>query len=79
MKAKDLRERSASDLQELNKSLPKELFNAKMKNFTNQLDDTSSLGKSRKDIARVKTLLRQKELALQPVAGSADASGSVQK
>ncbi len=72
MKAKDLRERSVDDLKELDKTLPKELFNAKMKNFTNQLDDTSSLGKSRKDIARVKTLLRQKELALEPVAGSAE-------
>lgn len=72
MKAKDLRERSVDDLKELDKTLPKELFNAKMKNFTNQLDDTSSLGKSRKDIARVKTLLRQKELALEPVAGSTD-------
>ena len=72
MKAKDLRERSVEDLKELDKTLPKDLFGAKMKNFTNQLDDTSSLGKSRKDIARVKTLLRQKELALEPVAGSAE-------
>lgn len=72
MKANDLRERSVDDLKELDKTLPKELFNAKMKNFTNQLDDTSSLGKSRKDIARVKTLLRQKELALEPALGSAE-------
>lgn len=72
MKANDLRERSVEDLKELDKTLPKELFNAKMKNFTNQLDDTSSLGKSRKDIARVKTLLRQKELALEPAAASTE-------
>lgn len=71
MKAKDLRERSVEDLKELDKSLPRDLFGAKMKNFTNQLDDTSSLGKTRKDIARVKTLLRQKELALEPVAAGA--------
>lgn len=71
MKAKQLRERSVEELKDLEKSLPRELFNARMKNFTNQLDDTSSLGKSRKDLARVKTLLRQKELALEPVTGSA--------
>lgn len=71
MKAKDLRERSTEDLKELQKSLPRDLFGAKMKNFTNQLDDTSSLRKTRKDIARVNTLLRQKELALEPVADKA--------
>ena len=74
MKTNDLREHSVEALKELDKTLPRELFNAKMKNFTNQLDDTSSLGKSRKDIARVNTLLRQKELALEPVAGSTDAT-----
>lgn len=62
MKSKDLKERSAEDLRELEKSLAKDVFQARFKNFTNRLDDTSAIGKARKDLARVKTLIRQAEL-----------------
>ncbi len=65
MKAKDLRERSVEDLRELEKSLAKDTFQNRFKNFTNRLDDTSAIKKSRRDLARVKTLLRQQELAAQ--------------
>jgi large subunit ribosomal protein L29 len=65
MKAKDLRERSAEDLRELEKSLAKDTFQNRFKNFTNRLDDSSLLNKTRKDLARVKTILRQQELAAQ--------------
>jgi large subunit ribosomal protein L29 len=68
MKANDLRERSVEDLKELAKSLSRELFQARMKNFTNRLDKTSSLGETRRTIARVQTVLRQKALGLEPVA-----------
>ena len=61
MKAKDLRERSVEDLRELEKSLTREAFTARFKNFTNRLDDTSTIGKARRDLARVKTILRQLE------------------
>lgn len=59
MKSKDLRERSVEDLRELEKSLAKDLFQHRFKNFTNRLDDTSSIKKARRDLARVKTLLVQ--------------------
>lgn len=62
MKAKDLRERSNEDLKELEKSLAKDTFTARFKNFTNRLDDTSQIKKTKRDLARVKTLLRQAEL-----------------
>ena len=62
MKAKDLRERSNDDLKELEKSLAKDTFTVRFKNFTNRLDDTSTIGKTKRDLARVKTLLRQAEL-----------------
>ncbi len=65
MKAKDLRERSVEDLRELEKSLAKDTFTNRFKNFTNRLDDTSAIGKSRRDLARVKTILRQMEVAAQ--------------
>ena len=60
MKAKDLRERSTEDLAELKATLSKDLFSHKMKNFTGQLDDTSLIGKTRKDIARIELLLSER-------------------
>ena len=60
MKAKDLRERSVEDLKELEKSLQKDTFTHRFKNFTNRLDDTSLINKTKRDLARVKTILAQK-------------------
>jgi large subunit ribosomal protein L29 len=59
-KAKDLRDRKVEDLKEMEKTLEGELFQARFKNFTNRLDDTSSIKKSRRDLARVKTVLVEK-------------------
>jgi len=59
-KASDLRERTLDDLKELEKTLSRELFTARFKNFTNRLDDTSSLQKHRRDLARIKTILVEK-------------------
>ena len=61
MKAKDLKERSSEDLSTLRASMLKDLFSYRMKNFTDQLEDTSLLGKARRDIARIETLLRERE------------------
>jgi large subunit ribosomal protein L29 len=60
MKASELRERSLEDLQSLEKDLAKQLFDHRFKNHTNRLDDTSLLPKTKRDIARVKTLIAQK-------------------
>ncbi len=63
MKAKDLRERSTEDLAELKTSIEKDLFSHRMKNATDQLGDTSLLGKARKDIARVELILQERRVA----------------
>ena len=63
MKAKELR---AKDMAELNKELlelRKAQFSLRMQAATQQLQNTSQIGKVRKDIARVKTLLREKAAA----------------
>ncbi|MES1185597.1 MAG: 50S ribosomal protein L29 [Myxococcales bacterium] len=60
MKAKDLRERTTEDLAELKATMSKDLFSHKMKNFTGQLDDTSLINKTRKDIARIELLLSER-------------------
>ena len=62
MKSKDLRERSVEDLRELEKSITRDTFTNRFKNFTNRLDDTSTINKAKRDLARVKTILRQLEL-----------------
>jgi large subunit ribosomal protein L29 len=63
MKSKDLRERSTEDLQTLKASIQKDLFSFRMKNWTDQLEDTSLLSKTRRDIARIETILRERETA----------------
>lgn len=61
MKAKDLRERATADLEELKAQLSKDLFSYRMKNFTDQLDDTSLIRKSRRDIARIEQILAERK------------------
>ena len=61
MKSKDLRERSSEDLAALKASIQKDLFSYRMKNWTDQLEDTSLLSKSRRDLARIETILRERE------------------
>lgn len=60
MKAKDLRERSSEDLATLKASMTKDLFSYRMKNFTDQLQDSSLLGKARRDVARIETILAER-------------------
>jgi large subunit ribosomal protein L29 len=63
MKAKDLRERSTEDLVELKGSMTKDLFSYRMKNFTGQLDDTSLVNKTKKDVARIELILHERTLS----------------
>ena len=76
MKAADLREKSLEDLVELEKSLARDFFKARLKNFTNQLDDTSAVRKTKRDRARVLTLLRQKKQGSAPAASASSATAS---
>jgi len=75
MKASELRERSTEDLVELEKILKKELFSSRMKNFTNQLEDTSVLRSKRRDIARIESVLREREIANEQSAAPAAPGG----
>ena len=73
MKAKDLVGRTDESLAELEKSLAGDIFQARFKNFTNRLNDTASLRRLRRDLARVKTILAQRAQAAQ--AGALAAEG----
>jgi large subunit ribosomal protein L29 len=59
MKSKDLRNMSVDDLRSKDKELVQELFNLKFQLHTGRLEDTSKLSSLKKDIARVKTVLRE--------------------
>ena len=61
MKAKELRELSLDELKQREEDLTGEYFNLKFQYATNQLSNTMKLSQTRKDIARIKTILREKE------------------
>ena len=68
MKSKDLRERTTEHLKELEKQLAGDVFQARFKNFTNRLNDTALIRRTRRDLARVKTILTQRAAAAAPAA-----------
>jgi large subunit ribosomal protein L29 len=62
VKARELKEMSEAELRQKEKEFIEELFNLKFQHATGQLENTVRLSEVRKDLARVKTLLRQKVL-----------------
>ena len=62
MKANDVRKMSAAELEAKLTELKKNLFTLRMQHATNQLDNPIQIAAVKKDIARVKTILREKEL-----------------
>ena len=63
MKATDLREKSIAELQDELVALRREQFNLNMAKATGQLAQTHLLAQVRRDIARIKTVIAQKEVA----------------
>tara|TARA_B100001094_G_C17757224_1_gene588661 strand:+ start:205 stop:399 length:195 start_codon:yes stop_codon:yes gene_type:complete len=61
MKASELKEKSAEELQQEIETLVKDQFNLRMQKSTGQLGQTHLLGQIKKDIARVKTVLNEKQ------------------
>jgi len=61
MKNSELRERSAGDLAVHENELARDLWKARFSNFTNQLDDTAKIKRLRRQLARVKTIITQKQ------------------
>jgi large subunit ribosomal protein L29 len=61
MKTKDLRNNSADELIAEEARLSRELFDLSFKHGTRQLMDTDSMRRTRRDIARIKTLIAEKQ------------------
>jgi large subunit ribosomal protein L29 len=64
MTAVEVRTRSDDELKQTLNDLKDELFGLKFQQILGQLEDTTVLKKTRKDIARIKTVLREKELRI---------------
>jgi large subunit ribosomal protein L29 len=62
--AAELRAVSAEDLAEKLAEAKEELFNLRFQNATGQLDNTARLRAVRKDIARIYTVMRERELGI---------------
>ena len=61
MKANEVREMTVAELEQKLASLKKDLFMLRMQHATNQLDNPMQINLIKKDIARVKTIMKQKE------------------
>ena len=62
MKATEIRKMSVEELDKQLVSLKKDLFMLRMQHATNHLDNPIKISNVRRDIARVKTVLREKQL-----------------
>jgi len=63
MKIKEIRDLGINELKQKNSELVEELFRLRIRNAAGQLESTAMLGRLRKDIARIKTVLKEKEAA----------------
>ena len=61
MKAKEIRELTAEQLSAKLKELKTELFNLRFQHAINQLENPHKIADVKKDIARIKTIIREKE------------------
>ncbi len=61
MKASEVRKLSAGELEGKLLDLKKDLFNLRLQHATNQLDNPIRIAEVKKDIARVKTVLREQQ------------------
>ncbi len=62
MKIKEIREKETSHLEHELAEKQKHLFALRSQAVTEKLENPSELGKTRRDIARIKTILRQRQL-----------------
>ena len=62
MKISEIREKTSSELVDLEAELKQELFKLRFQNATNQLANPMKIRSVKKDVAKIKTVLREREL-----------------
>ena len=63
MKASEIRELTGEELSAKLGELKKDLFNLRLQLATNQLDNTNKINEVKHDIARINTVIREKQIA----------------
>jgi len=63
MKAKELRELTGEELQKKETDLREEIFNLRFRNSAGQVESPSKIAFAKKDLAKVLTLLRERQLS----------------
>ena len=66
LKASEIRDLPTDELRQRLEDTKEELFNLRFQNATGQLDNYSRLGDLRRDVARINTTLRERELRGEP-------------
>lgn len=64
MKASEFRNLTTAEIEQKVSSFKEELFNLRFQLATGQLDNPTQIGRVRKDIARAKTVLHERELGI---------------
>ncbi|MBD8007225.1 MULTISPECIES: 50S ribosomal protein L29 [Bacillaceae] len=64
MKAKEIRDLTTAEIEQNIKSLKEELFNLRFQLATGQLENTARIREVRKGIARMKTIIREREIGI---------------
>ncbi|MDD3149962.1 MAG: 50S ribosomal protein L29 [Candidatus Gastranaerophilales bacterium] len=62
MKLAEIRERTIEELQEEIVSLRKKLFDLRLAKSMHKLEDTADIAKTKKEIAKIKTVIKEKEV-----------------
>ena len=70
MKASEIREMNPDELVDELANLQRKLFDIRTQAVTEKLEDPTQLTKARRDIARLKTIIRERELARQSSASA---------
>jgi large subunit ribosomal protein L29 len=63
VKAKELRDLSREELKQKEKDQRQEIFNLRLQKATGQLSNTAVIVRTKRDLARIKTILRETETA----------------
>ncbi len=73
LSAKEVRKRSDGELKVLQVQMAEELFKKRLSFATNQSEDSSELRVTRRELARVKTILRARQIGIEEPVGGEEA------
>jgi large subunit ribosomal protein L29 len=62
MKIKEIRDLNVDELNQKGREMAEEMFRLRLRHTTGQLDSTATLNRVRREIARIKTVQREKEV-----------------